>query len=87
MNKRFRDHQGKARKWINTRYAKPYKVRRATAMMMAGCMSAQTINAVQTIQSVKAITKAQKLSKAFAIAQVILDNAISQSKLISEVRR
>jgi pyocin large subunit-like protein len=82
MNKQYRDYQGNARKWIDRRYSKPYKARRAASMMMAGGMSAQTISAVQTIQSVKAITKAQKLSKAFAIAEIITNDATNKNKLI-----
>jgi len=82
MDKRYRDHQGKARKWIDTRYSKPFRVRRSLAIMMVGAISAQTISAVQIIQSEKATTKAQKASKAFAIADLIVTAEINKSKLM-----
>ncbi len=83
MKSSQRSNNGKAIKWIDTRFALP-SIRRSflLRMQMSG-LSMQAAQAVEVISCAPAHSPEQKARKAIAIAEVIINNNIAQIKLIN----
>lgn len=71
MHKRYKDQQGKAVKWINTRYAKPFILRAAVKRACLLPVIAAGIGQLNVIRSIRASTAMDRAKKAIAIARVI----------------
>jgi len=82
MNKRYRVN-GKAIKWINTRFAKQYKVRQSIKTIMCAQVSAV---AVCRVNAIKSSASASSVEKAVAISKVIIDSQSAMLKIYEAVK-
>jgi len=72
----------KKRKWINTRYAKPFKARQAIKHMMAAQSLAVSIASMSQAQSASAVTAYDKLSKGVRVAIIAIQAFTSVNKIL-----
>jgi len=72
----------KKRKWINTRYAKPYKARKAAKHMMAAQSLAASIASMSQVQAASAVTAYDKLSKGVRVASIAIQAFTSVNKIL-----
>lgn len=72
----------KKRKWINTRYAKPYKARQAVKQMMAAQLLSASIASISQVQSANAVTAYDKLSKGVKVAIIAMQAFTSVNNIL-----
>ena len=84
MNKVFKSIK---RKWINTRFANPYKIRLAFTGVQCAMYLSQAMCNISMIRSARAETKEQAMAKKMAITNAVFQSHNYIAQTLKEANR